>query len=178
MRISILFSMLTLFAYIPYANGQGIVSEQSSVSFEISNLRVRTVSGTISGMKGKAVFDQNNLQGSSFDICIDPSTIKTGNNKRDKHLKNEDFFDVEKHPAICFSSTKVSRQGKNYEVVGTLNMLGVSKEIKVPFTENNGLLKGKFSLNRFDYGLAANSYKSTFMVGKEVKMEIEIKLAD
>ena len=42
-----------------------------------------------------------------MDVSVQVSTIDTDNEKRDKHLKTDDYFDVEKYPIIRIASTKI-----------------------------------------------------------------------
>ena len=41
------------------------------------------------------------------EVTIKDTSIYTANERRDKHLRSEDFFWIEKHPTITFKSTKV-----------------------------------------------------------------------
>jgi len=155
---------------------QTIDAEKSIVNFKIANLSFSSVEGTIKGMKGSLHFDVANLTSSSFDVCIDPSTIETGINKRDKHLKTEDFFFVEKYPTICFKSLSITKTATGYETEGNLTLHGVTKKIKIPFVETTQdgkkVLTGKFTVNRFDYNLGSEAYSGTFVAGKDVEVEI------
>jgi len=58
-------------------------------------MKIRTVKGSFAGMKGEIRFDEKDLANSSFKVNIDAATVNTENEKRDDHLRNEDFFDVE-----------------------------------------------------------------------------------
>ena len=73
---------------------QKINTEKSSVKFEIGGLGWSTVEGEIKGMSGSLIFDKNNLALSFFNVCIDPKTIFTDDEKRDTHLKAPDFFNT------------------------------------------------------------------------------------
>lgn len=44
-------------------------------------MAVNSVKGTFKGMSGIVNFDPNNLADSKFDVCIDATTINTGNKK-------------------------------------------------------------------------------------------------
>lgn len=100
--------IITLLFTITIANAQTINSKKSIVKFSIRNMKLNTVNGTFTGMKGNVVFDENNLENSSFDVSIPTETVNTENKKRDAHLKNADFFYVEKYPEIQFVSTTIT----------------------------------------------------------------------
>ena len=156
------------------AFAQTIDTKKSTVTFEISNMKVNTVEGSFTGLKGTVNFDASKLSTSSFEVCIDASTVDTDNTKRDDHLRNEDFFHVEKYPTICFASTSIIKDGKGFKAKGDLTMLGITKEVVLPFTYENNQLTGALALNRFDYKLGEGT--GSFMVGEEVKIQINCVL--
>lgn len=151
------------------ANAQTIVSESSQVKFEVSNMGFGSVDGSFGGMNGQVRFSPDNLENASFNVCVDAASVDTENNGRDKHLKKEDFFYVEKFPEICFSSTTVEKSGDGYEVAGELTMLGVTKQVTIPFAYDENTLNGKFTIQRKDFDLGPSG---GFMVGKTVDVNI------
>lgn len=164
--------ILFVIVFLNAVNGQTINSSDSKIVFNISNMGFGSVSGTFTGMSGDLSFYTEDLSNSSFEVCIDANTIDTENKKRDEHLKNEDFFEVEKYPTICFTSTEIAKTNTGYKTIGTLNMHGISKAIEIPFTYNANVFDGMFTVNRIDYRIGPNG---GFMVGKEVEIQIICK---
>ena len=169
-----LFVFLVFISLSFYAHGQTIDVEKSQVTFNVSNMAFNTVEGTIKGLEGSIRFDTKNTETSIFDVCLDASTIDTGNSMRDNHLKNEDFFEVTKYPTICFKSSQIVAVGDGYKTLGVLTMHGISREIEIPFTYRAGVLIGDFKVNRFEYQIGEESGK--FMVGEEISVEIVVFL--
>lgn len=165
----ILFVCFTI-SFILNLRSQTIITSKSEVQFQITGGGLFKVKGTITGMQGDFHFSKENLQNSKFNICIDATTIDTNNKKRDNHLLREDFFDVEKFPNICFQSNTIKKSEKAFITTGNLTMLGVTKEIEIPFKYENNAFTGEFIVNRFDYGLGKDY--GTFKVGKESKIKI------
>jgi len=110
--------------------GQTINTEQSKVKFEATNMKWMTVEGTFTGMKGEINFSADDPSGGSFNVCVESATVNTENDARDKHLKNEDFFEVETYPEICFRSTSISATSKGYTTTGQLTMHGVTQDVQ------------------------------------------------
>lgn len=162
--------VIYLLSAVLLGNAQTINTSKSYVKFEISNMKVKTVTGTIGGMKGSLKFVEKNVNASTFNVCIDPATINTRSNKRDSHLRNEDFFHVVQFPSICFTSKLVSKMSNGYLATGTLTMLGITKEVQIPFTIVSGVFQGSFSINRLDYNVGKDT--GTFLVGNEVNLVI------
>jgi len=180
LKLSIIPLFLVIFSLGVHA--QKIDSLNSVVKFEIDGIGWSEVEGEIKGMSGSLVFDKNNLALSFFNVCINTSTIFTDSEKRDTHLKDPDFFDVKKYSTICFKSSNVAKVKEGYKVKGELTILNKTKETEFDFRviieSGQRILVGKFEINRFDFGLAAESYSSTMMVGKTVKIEIRCVLLD
>ncbi|MCV6630696.1 MAG: YceI family protein [Flavobacteriaceae bacterium] len=165
-------SLFLLVSVIAMGNAQPsykIDRSKSSVQFAVRNMKIRTVKGTFSGMQGTVVLDAQNPENSQFNVCIDAASVDTKSAKRDKHLRNEDFFDVDKYPKICFESTKVAQTNTGFIATGNLSMRGITKEVRIAFTQKDLLLKGSFSIQRPDFKVGKNG---GFMVGKTVQLEI------
>jgi len=56
------------------------------------------------------------------DLRIEPASIRTGINKRDAHLRREDFLHADAHPYLTFNLTSLSPDGNAHEVTGTLRI--------------------------------------------------------
>jgi len=149
---------------------QTIDAQKSKANFSVSNMRWMTVEGNFSGMKGNINFNEADPASSSFNVCLDAATVNTENKKRDDHLRNADFFHVDKYPEICYASTSITKTGKGYETNGNLTMHGVTKSVKIPFTYSNGKFTGKLKISRYDYEVGKDT--GTFMVGEDIKIEI------
>ena len=148
--------------------------ENLKISFEVGNLKIRTVDGSFEGLGGEVTFDTALPENASFDLCIDAASVNTGNERRDKHLRDEDYFHVEKYPTICFQSESVEEVEGGYLAKGQLTMLAVSREVEIPFNYENGELAGKLSINRFDYDLGKDV--GTGKISEEVIINITYTL--
>lgn len=134
----------------------------SKVHFVIKNFGIRT-GGDFTGLKGSIVFDPNALNTSSFNVTVNSNTVDTDNGTRDKHLRKEEYFNVEKYPLIRFVSTKVTKStvaGRFY-VFGNLTIKDVIKPIEFGFSAkavSGGYeFNGDFEINRRDFGVGGSS---------------------
>lgn len=165
---------LGLVAFQLIGLSQTINQEQSKVDFEVSNMGLKTVEGTFKGMTGTVSFNENDLGNSQFNVCIDASTVNTESEKRDDHLKNEDFFDVSKFPTICFQSTSVAKSEDGFIAKGNLTMHGITLAVSLPFTYSNKTFQGEIELERLDYKVGEDY--GGFMVGKTVEIKVSCVL--
>jgi polyisoprenoid-binding protein YceI len=132
----------------------------STLKFKIANFGF-DVNGTFTGFQGNINFDPQNTGSSSFEVSIDAGTVSTDNSLRDKHLKDDGYFDVKNYPRISFVSEKINAKNGSYTVNGKLTIKGKSKEISFPFTaepaDNGYDFKGSFKINRKDFGVGGTS---------------------
>jgi polyisoprenoid-binding protein YceI len=78
------------------------------------------------------------LESSSVDVEVDPSSVSTGVGDRDDMLRSPDIFDVASYPAWSFVSTSVSGGPDTYLVAGDLTVHGVTRAVVLD-TEFNGV---------------------------------------
>ena len=107
-------------------------------SHSFANWSVRHVasktSGTFSDIRGKILIDRNNLANSSVEAKINMLSVNSSHTKRDKHIKENDYLDVEKFAEMTFVSKKIEAKSNTEGVMtGVLTMHGVSKEMTFPF---------------------------------------------
>jgi polyisoprenoid-binding protein YceI len=122
-------------------------------------------------------------------VRIDASSINTGNNTRDTHLRSADFLDVERFPYIDFRSTRFAyRGGSKWILLGTLTMHGVSRSVSLD-TTYLGMVNGGYGeelrcaalarteLHREDYTLNWRSMlaRGIAVVGPTVQLELDVQ---
>jgi len=159
----------------------------SSVEFSVKHLLISNVKGNFTDFSGIIMFDESDMTKSSVETTIKAASIDTDNADRDNHLRSEDFFDVEKYPEITFISNDIIRTSNGFEMLGTLSMHGVSKEISIPFEflgraeGSSGDVRlgfeGYTTIDRKDFGISWNKTLDSggLAVGNEVKIELNIE---
>jgi polyisoprenoid-binding protein YceI len=158
----------------------------SKVGFQIRHWLTK-VEGRFTEYDGKILIDREKPANSSVEMAIQASSIDTGQERRDNHLRSADFFEVEKYPTITFKSSKVVPKEKDlYEVTGDLTMHGVTKTIVAPVRHTGFLNLGKqekagfeitFPINRKDYGIVWNrtADQGGVMLGDEVEISVLVE---
>jgi len=158
----------------------------SNVGFTVPILGgLSQVSGKFTDFTAEIVYDEADVTKSSVKAVIKAASVDTGIERRDAHLRNADFFDVEKFPEITFVSSRVARRGKQLVATGTFTMRGVSKEIELPFTVN-GLRKNpangsttlgasaRLTLNRRDFGVSFSRPDNPDFLGDMIQIELDL----
>jgi polyisoprenoid-binding protein YceI len=131
---------------------------------------------------GKLWFNKEKPQDSKVEAVIKVEDIITGNDKLNKHLKTEEFFDETKYPEAKFISDKiVAKNGKITEVHGNLTVRGVTKPVVLKVTSQK---VGKNMMGKDTVGFSANTTvkRSDFGMkaylpglGDDVKLDIEVE---
>lgn len=154
----------------------------SSVKFSIRHFVAKTT-GSFGDFKGTLTIDRDDLTQSSVEATIEVPSIDTNNEKRDDHLRSDDYFEAETYPAITFKSTKWEQgdDDDEFEVTGDLTMHGVTKSVTLDvellgFGEGmrGAYLSGweaKTEIDRSEWGITAGQPA----VGDEVEITINIE---
>ncbi|MCU1384774.1 MAG: hypothetical protein JWL71_3471 [Acidobacteria bacterium] len=159
----------------------------SEVTFQVRHL-VTKVRGRFTDFSGTVQFDEARPEQSSITFTINAASIDTGAPDRDAHLRSDDFFAADKHTAITFTSSKVTKKGDDqYAVDGTLTIRGTTKQLTVPVTYlgtatdpwGNARVgfEGEITVNRKEFGLNWNAALETggFLVGDDVKISVSLQ---
>jgi polyisoprenoid-binding protein YceI len=160
----------------------------SNVGFTVKHMVISNVSGKFSDFSGTINFDGKDFAAATVVVSINPASITTGNDFRDKHLKSPDFFAADSLPQMGFKSKKVIPGKDNaFQVVGDLTMRGVTREVtldavfngtvKGPQGENRAGFSATTTINRQDWGVSWNKTLDAggLVVSNDVKINLEIE---
>jgi len=148
-----------------------IQPEASELTFHATS-RLMNADGKFSRFNGDVTVDPADLTTARVTVSVDASTLDTGISRRDRHLRSEDFFYVEKFPAVTFESLRVEGAGRRLLVVGRLTLRGVTREVRVPVDVSVAgkrlEARGQFDVKRTDYGLSYDSAVNP--IGEQVRI--------
>lgn len=161
----------------------------SEIGFKIKHLMITNVSGKFDGFEAEVQTEDEDFTTAQIEARIKTSSINTNNLQRDEHLRNSDFFEVETHPEILFTSTKVEKiNNDNFVLHGNLTLKGVTRPVKLN-VEYSGITKDPWGgqragfiitgkINRSEFGLNFNAALETggLVLGEEVKINSEVQL--
>jgi polyisoprenoid-binding protein YceI len=152
----------------------------SGVSFTIRHF-VSEVEGRFKDYAGTIKYDAQHQADSSVQVTVQAASIDTGNDSRDKDLRSDSYFSVEKFPTLSFVSTKVTPKGANsFDVTGNLTIKGVTKTITIPATFLGEMktqmgqragFRSAFTIKRADYGVTGGAG----IVGDDVNITIRVE---
>lgn len=170
-------------ALAAYAETFTIDPGHAEIGFSVKHMMVSNSKGNFTTFSGTFDYDITTKMLKSAEGTIEAASINTNNDKRDDHLKAEDFFNVGKYPKITFKSSSVKKTGEGtFEVTGTLNVLGIDREVVLPITIAGPVddpwgnqrigVECTTVLNRRDLGI---THSPASMIGDEIKISIEVE---
>lgn len=162
------------------------------------NFKVRhfftPVTGTFSNYDVELMFDQDDPTNSHVNVSIDVASVSTGNEKRDAHLRSDDWFGADTYGKITFKSTSVKKTGANeYVAVGTLTIKDVSKQVELPITllgvkaipemmremlggvTQVASFQANLTIDRTAFGVGTGMWGETAVVGANVEIELLVE---
>lgn len=160
----------------------------SSISFSIAHMVISEVHGRFNDYDITFTSSKDDFTDAVVSSTIKVNSIDTGSEGRDRDLRSENFFDVEKYPEIKFSSTSFKKVGDaQYDITGNLSIRDVTKEVtfhgqyRGSIKTQRGVVsawKADLEINRFDYGLKWNRMLDTggLIAGETVTITMNLEL--
>jgi polyisoprenoid-binding protein YceI len=162
----------------------------SAAQFAVRHLAISTVRGAFTKVNGTIQFDDKDISKSSVEVTIDADSVDTRVPNRDKDLRSDHFFDVQKYPTITFKSTKVEQvEPGKLKVTGDLTIHGVTKPVvldvegptaavKDPWGNQRAAANATTKINRQDYGVKWNATMDGggVVVGDDVAITIDLEM--
>jgi polyisoprenoid-binding protein YceI len=161
----------------------------SVAEFKVRHMMISYVRGEFSGLSGVLTLDEADYTRSTVEVSIPTGSVRTVDEKLDTHLKNSDFFDVERFPTLAFKSTNIRSTGdRDYVVTGDLTIHGITKSVTLsvddvsepsndPWGNQRIGLSGFAKINRKDFGIVWNTALDSggVLVGDEVTITLDVQ---
>ena len=167
-----------------------IDNAHSEIGFKVKHLMVTNVRGKFTDYDASIFTTGEDFLRADIDFWLNPSSVNTGDLKRDEHLKSPDFFDADHFKEIYFTANTFEKVGDNkHEVYGDLTMKGIKKRIKLddefagvaedPWGNHKAGFTVSGKINRKDWGLNWNAALETggVLVGDDVTINCELQLS-
>lgn len=161
--------------------------EHSTIEFRVAHMMVSKTTGHFMDYTGFVDMDAEAGTIKGIEATIKTASVNTNHEKRDAHLRNPDFFDVEKYPTMTYRMKSYKKNAEGYQAIGELTLHGVTKDIAL--TGNfNGIIKDPWGnsragfnaegkLNRKDFGMVWSKALDNggLVVGDEVSIKLDIE---
>jgi polyisoprenoid-binding protein YceI len=184
--IHLLLALLVLPAVAVAQTVWTIDKPHTRIGFSVAHMVVSETEGNFTDFDGKVTSKAADFNGANVEFTARTASVYTGDEKRDMHLRGDEFFDAEKFPEMKFKGDLV-KEGTRYILKGNLTLRDVTQPVtfqvvyggtvKAFGTEKAGFkLSGK--INRQDYGLKWSKTVESggLVVGNEVTINCKIEL--
>lgn len=146
--------------------------------------------GTITIKEGELNFENESLKAGAF--VMDMNSISTtdleggSKNRLDGHLKNEDFFDVEKYQTASLKfktvkpTSKKNKDGNNYFVVADMTIKGITNEVFFKMTVFENSATANLKIDRTKFNITYKSATLTSIVKDKAiydEFDLSVKLS-
>jgi polyisoprenoid-binding protein YceI len=161
----------------------------STAQFTVRHLGISNVMGDFTKVSGEVVLNDADITKSQVSATIDVNSVDTRVEARDKDLKSEHFFDVEKYPTIEFKSKRITGSAGKLQVIGDLTIHGTTREVTLdvdgptseitdPWGNSRRGISATTTINRKNFNLTYNNLLKTgeAAVGDTVKIQIDAEL--
>lgn len=190
--VAMLFSVAGFTSQVPTDDPQDVRSftvdrAHSNLGFKVRHLGITNVTGRFGDFAATLRVDPSDLTTLQTTATVQVASIDTGIERRDEHLRSDDFFDAANHPELTFVSREVRNvNGNSFELVGDLTIRGTTKEVVFDASYVGMASMGESQriafeastvINRFDYGLKWDRLTEMggLVAAEDVRIELEIQ---
>jgi polyisoprenoid-binding protein YceI len=157
--------------------------------FSVRHMVISEAVGYFKEWDLKVTASNDDWSDAAIEGTIEVASINTDNDRRDTHLKSDDFFNAEKFPQLEFKSTSFEKVDENkFKVRGSLTMRDITKDVvfdadllgRIDDQRGGARVGWKIvgQVNRFDYGLKWNRTIETggLVAGETVTITLNLEL--
>lgn len=161
--------------------------EHSTIEFRVAHMVVSKTTGHFTDYQGFIDMDAEAGTVKAIEAAIKTASVNTNHEKRDAHLRNPDFLDVEKYPTMTYKMKSYKKTAEGYQAVGELTLRGTTKDIMLTGNFNGvakdplGNLRAGFNaegkLNRKDFGMVWSKTLDSggLVVGDDVYIKLDVE---
>lgn len=161
--------------------------EHSTIEFRVTHMVVSKTTGRFTDYAGVIDMDAEAGTVTAIEATIKAASVNTSHEKRDTHIRNADFLDVEHYPTMTYKLKSYKKTAESFTAVGDFTLRGVTKEVilvgryngstKDPWGNTRAGFSAEGKLNRKDFGMVWNKTLDSggLVVGDEVQIRLDIE---
>ena len=173
-------------AELPAAGRWKIDPGHTELAFVGRHFMLTKVRGRFTGLSG-VIQVAEEPGDTAVEVTIDMSSVESGSQARDEHLRSADFFDVAQYPQGTFSGRAADWHGTRGLLTGQLTLRGVTRPVTLqaeylgyaadPWGGHRAVFTAAGTIDREDWGLTWNQPLDGggLLVSREIRIEIELE---
>jgi len=180
-RIIVAASLLTLFwASAGMSTDWTINLEKSRLGF-VATFEGVEFDGVFKKFAGTVRFEPESLPASAFDIAVDVTSADTGSSDLNEGMALPDWFHFSRYPSATFVSSSIEKTtDTEYLAVGTLDVKGVRRSVRLPFrwqrSGDDARIIGDTALKRTQFNLGEGDWADVNVIGDSVRVWADLYL--
>lgn len=171
---------------LPAAGTWRIDPGHAEVGFVGRHLVFTKVRGRFRGVSG-VIHVAEDPDATTVEVEIDMSSVESGSDQRDEHLRSEDLFDVDRYPRATFRGEASGWAGRSGALAGALTIKDVTKPVVLdveyhgfvrdPWGGDRIVFSASTTIDREDWGVTWNMPLDAggLLVSKEIRIELELE---
>src|SRR5215469_10060464 len=171
---------------LPVAGIWEIDPGHTEVAFIGRHFMLTKVRGRFTAMSGKIRIAEDPAE-TIAEVIIDMTSVDSGSEARDEHLRSADFFDAANHPTATFTGRAAQWHGAHGQLAGELTIRDLARPVTLdvefsgyaadPWGGHRAVFAAAGTVNREDWGLTWNMPLDNggLLVSKEIRIEIEME---
>jgi len=162
----------------------------SNVKFAVAHLVIAEIDGRFKDFDATITHTKDDLSDMKIEATIKTASIDTDNERRDGHLRSDDFLNAEQFPNITFKSTGVEKTGADtYKITGDLTIRDITKPVvldtkfggtvKDPRGNTKSAFRATTKIDRFEFGTKWKNAIETggLVAGKDINVTLLLSFA-
>ena len=163
----------------------------SEIAFTARHLGFAKVRGKFKTFTAKVQADAKTGKITALEAEADAKSVDTGIEKRDQHLRSDDFFNAEKFPKLKLALKSIQWKGKKFTATVALTIRDVTKDVKfqgellgvetVNFGQGpqpRAAYEATAKINRKEFGLKfAGVAEGVSLVADDVELHLAVEIS-
>ncbi len=157
-----------------------IGGQHAFIQFKASHLGYSYILGRFKRFEGRFNYDESNPSETKFNITIEAASLDSDHAERDRHLRGDDYFDVDNFPEITFDSTGFEGGDEGeVTIIGDLSLRGVTKSVIInarhighgddPWGGYRRGFEGSFIFDSAEFGFDWVGEVEVYLVGEGIR---------
>lgn len=158
----------------------------TNIRFSATHMVLSQVEGEFKEFEGSVVSNSDDFDGARVEFVAQVASLDTDNERRDDHLRSDDFFNAEEFPELTFNGT-IEKSGARYSLVGDLTIRDYTKRVRFDVQYNGTIslqsgskagFKVTGTINRYEYGIMFDRVIETggLVVSENIDITCNIEL--
>ncbi|RMD69929.1 MAG: hypothetical protein D6819_05590, partial [Gammaproteobacteria bacterium] len=119
-------------------------------------------------------FDPSHPERGRLRVVVDVTSADLGSEDVNEAIAGPEWFDFAHFPKAVFEAQRIRKKGEGYVAEGRLTLKGVTRPVSVPFTWEDGRMRGRVVLWRTDFGIGSGEWAQDATIGFEVEVRFDV----